>query len=179
VSPLVFSCLFVFLFVLQNTCAEERPTEDGVKAAYLYNFGKFMRHPEADAGKNDICILGRNTIAKVLEDSKSSDKGDAHPIRNYDKAADARNCEIVYMGASESEHIEKDLAALQGSNVLTVSDVPQFLEKGGMIQLLLQNNRIRFAVNLDAVGRTNIQLSSELLKVAVYVNSSARTEDKP
>jgi hypothetical protein len=62
------------------------------------------------------------------------------------------------------------LAASAGKPVLTVSDIPGFLDRGGMIQFLVQDNRVRFSVNLRPVARSSISLSSELLKVAVAVN---------
>jgi hypothetical protein len=75
--------------------------------------------------------------------------------------------------------MERDLEQLGNASVLTVSTSPDFLEEGGMIQFVVQQNRVRFAVNLDAATRAHIQLSSELLKVAVSVSSgSAAGEER-
>lgn len=162
--------------------SQARPTDYDVKSAYLFNFGKFVHYPETDSKPRDfdICLLGNSPIGPILEKTALNESVDDRPVRikQLDKAADARDCAVVFMGDSESGRIDKDLAALEGSNALTVSDVPQFLEHGGMIQFLLQNDRVRFAVNLQAVDRTRLQLSSELLKVAVYVNSSPAGEVK-
>jgi hypothetical protein len=88
-----------------------------------------------------------------------------------DRPADARTCAIVYLGSSEAGRLDKDLAALDGSAALTVSDVPRFTDRGGMIQFILQNNRVRFAVNLSSASRARIAFSSELLKVALAITS--------
>jgi YfiR/HmsC-like len=160
--------------------AQTRPSEDDVKAAYLFNFGKFVREPEAMAQPVDfvICVLGRDAILPVLERITLHEHIDdrAVEVRRYDKAADARGCAIVYLGRSEAARIDEDLAALQGANVLTVGDDPKFLSRGGMLQFLLQDNRVRFAVNLDAVGRSNLHLSSELLRVAASVSGQPHVE---
>jgi hypothetical protein len=160
--------------------AQARPSEDDVKAAYLLNFGKFVRAPEAIAPPVEfvICVLGRDAILPVLERITLHEQIDDRrvQVRHFDKAADARGCAIVYLSRSEMERMDEDLAALQGAHALTVGDDPQFLAHGGMLQFLLQNNRVRFAVNLDAVSRSELRLSSELLRVAAWVSGTARAE---
>jgi YfiR/HmsC-like len=153
--------------------AQARPTEDDVKAAYLFNFGKFVRYPQDQlANSFDICLLGQDSIGPVLEAQVLDQRLQDRPvhIRHYDKASDARACAIVFIGGSEATRLDKDIAALEGSNALTVSDVPQFMEHGGMIQFVLHDNKVRFAVNLSPATRARLSLSSELLKVALYVN---------
>ncbi|MGB6692331.1 MAG: YfiR family protein [Terracidiphilus sp.] len=160
----------------------DRPSADEVKSAYLFNFGKFVEYPKGNPSLQtfDICVLGNDPIAHDLEETTRNERMNDVPVRvlHYDHAGEARDCAVVYMGGSEAARLDKDLTALEGSNALTVSDQPQFLNHGGMIQFLLENSRIRFAVNLDAVGHTHFQLSSELLKVAVYVNTKPRQEEK-
>jgi YfiR/HmsC-like len=160
--------------------AQARPSADEMKAAYLFNFGKFVSQPATSPqpADFDICVLGHDPILPVLERLTLHEHIDDRPVRikQYDKAADARACAIVYLGASEASRIDQDLAALQGADVLTVGELPQFLEHGGMLQFLLQGNRIRFAVNLNAVGRSNLHLSSELLRVAASVSGRPHAE---
>jgi hypothetical protein len=156
--------------------AQTRPSEDDVKAAYLFNFGKFVQEPEAVAQPVNfvICVIGRDAILPVLERITLHEHIDdrAVEVRHYDKATDARVCAIVYLGRSESARMDEDLAALKGAHALTVGDDPQFLARGGMLQFLLQDQRVRFAVNLDAVGRGDLRLSSELLRVAASVSGA-------
>lgn len=160
--------------------AQGRPSAADVKAAYLFNFGKFVRWP-APASSFEVCIVGRDDIAPVLSTITAKERIDGAPVRvrQFERAADARGCEIVFLGASESAHLEQDLSALAGSNALTVGDSPAFLDRGGMIQFVLDNKRVRFAVNLDAVKRTHLELSSELLRVAAAVTGAPRGEGTP
>jgi len=91
----------------------------------------------------------------------------------------AKSCAIVFISATEGDHLREDFAILGNADVLTVSDAPDFLQQGGMIQLVLVSNHVRFAVNLDAVNRTHLILSSELLRVASSVSGKPPTGELP
>ncbi|HKF48369.1 MAG TPA: YfiR family protein [Terracidiphilus sp.] len=163
---------------------EAQHSQSEVEAAYLLNFGKFMHvAPPAQAGQRnafDICIVGRDRIGKALEGLVANEQIDNRPVRvrQLTEAREARNCDIAYLSA-EGERIDADLDALKGADVLTVSDAPDFLGEGGMIQLLLSQNHVRFSVNLRAVRQTHLTLSSELLKVAVAVTGAPAGEGAP
>jgi hypothetical protein len=155
---------------------EGKPSEYDVKAAYLFNFGKFIRFPanspSAQSATFDICIFGQETISRILEGVTHNEQIDNHPVRvvRTKGAYEDRSCAIAYISASEDERIESDLADVAGGETLTVSDAPHFLARGGMIQFVLVANHVRFAVNLDAIKRTHLVLSSELLRVAASVS---------
>ena len=149
-----------------------KPTEYDVKAAYLINFGKFVRvsglqepHPSFD-----ICVLGRDSFGQSLDALASNEAIDHLPVRVlHPDVTGAKSCRVVFISSLEGENIREDLALLGNAGVLTVSDASDFLERGGMIQFVLIQNHVRFAVNLDAVSRGHLVLSSELLRVASYV----------
>ena len=150
-----------------------RPTEYDVKAAYLLNFGKFVRLTKPVAGRSsfDICTLGHDTMESSLDALADNTRVNELPVRvtHLQDISAAKSCAIVFISATESGHIREDLAILGNADVLTVSDAPDFLEHGGMIQFVLVSNHVRFAVNLEPVGRTHMLLSSELLRVAASV----------
>jgi hypothetical protein len=181
-AGLVLAAISTCPLLAATAAPSDRPSEDEVKSAYLFNFGRFVEYSQGTPkGKTfDICVLGSDSIAPELQKITANEHVDDRPVRvlRLDKAGDARGCAVVFMGTSEAARLDKDMAALEGSDALTVSDLPQFLEHGGMIQFLFEKNRIRFAVNLDAVSHTHFQLSSQLLKVAVYVNSKSAPEGK-
>jgi hypothetical protein len=82
---------------------------------------------------------------------------------------DAAKCRILFIASSESARMKLILAALGKSSVLTVSDMPDFTASSGMIQFVLEENKVRFEVNLSAADRAGLTLSSQLLKVATNV----------
>jgi hypothetical protein len=164
---------------------QSRPavTRSDVEAAYLYNFAKFVQWPQdkaADSEPFSICLLGEDEFGRKLDDLIADETLQGRKIvaRRLSSATAAESCQIVFIGQSEETRLSKQLAALNGKPVLTVSDLPQFLEHGGAIQFLLQNNRVRFAVNLASAQQAGLTLSSELLKVAVFVEGTAGKESK-
>lgn len=165
--------LFACLLTLCGVVFSDRPSEYQVKAAYLYNFGKFVSWP-ADAGaasEFDVCVLGADPFGPLLDTtvSDSTINGKRVIARRIARAQEAAGCRVVYIAASESQRLGSDLAVLSKLHVLTVSDNPHFLERGGMIQFVFEGDRVRFAVNLTAAEEAGLTLSSELLKVATRV----------
>ena len=154
--------------------AQTRMSEYAVEAAYLFNFGKFVRFT-SDASAHpqtfDICVIGSST-GRTLDDLTANERLDSKPVRviRLEAAVEARGCAITYIHASEASRITADLAGLKGYPVLTVSDAASFLQDGGMIQFVIVNNHVRFAVNLAAVRAAQLTLSSELLRVATTVS---------
>jgi hypothetical protein len=88
------------------------------------------------------------------------------------KPREAVNCRILFISSSEDRQLKQILAALEGASVLTVSDLPQFSQRGGMVQFVLDGKKVRFEVNLTPVEHAHLTLSSELLKVAANLRRS-------
>jgi len=173
------------LFPLPGACqlGQSRSPEYDVKAAYLFNFGKFMRvsGTPPPASTFDLCILGRDPMGTAIDEIAANETIDDRPVRvvRIEDASRGRSCRILFIASSEDAQLREDLAVLAGSDVLTVSDAPDFLDRGGMIQFIVQQDRVRFEVNLDAVNRTHLVLSSELLRVAWYVKGRSSPQVQP
>ncbi len=97
--------------------------------------------------------------------------------RRVSKPRDAVGCRVLYISLSEEIRLKEVLAALDRGGVLTVSDIPQFSQRGGMIQFVEESNKIRFEVNLASAEAAGLTLSSELLKVAVTVRKVPQPGD--
>ena len=169
-----YRMLLLLLLVVGHLIAAAQPkaSEDDIEAAYLVNFGKFMRIATgAPRPAFLICVLGGDPISQSLDALAGSNRVGDRPIRvEHAKSVSALSeCDIAYLSKTQSLQWEHALADLKGDDVLTVSDAPDFLKHGGMIQFVLVGNHVRFAVNLDAVSRTHIALSSELIRVASAV----------
>jgi YfiR/HmsC-like len=186
--PLIVLALCAPLFSSNLLPAQSKPSEYAVKAAYLLNFGKFMRvSPGAKTNPNDfnICVVGDDPFGVSLDNITADEKVDGRPVRvvrlqkSEIEKTDSRQCAIAYLSISEEKRMEPDLAAFQDSDTLTVSDAPDFLKRGGMIQFLLASNHVRFSVDLDPVRRTHLNLSSELLRVAASVSGNRPGEVQP
>ena len=111
------------------------------------------------------------TTSATIDDLAANQSVDNLPVhvRRIPDVTQAKVCAIVFISADEGDHLREDLAILSTTEVLTVSDASDFLNRGGMIQFLLIQNHVRFAVNLNAVNHAHLVLSSELLRVASSV----------
>jgi hypothetical protein len=165
--------LFACLLALCGVAFSDRPSEYQVKAAYLYNFGKFVTWPPdaSVASEFDVCVLGADPFGTLLDTtvSDSTINGKRVIAKRIVRALDAAGCRVVFVAASQSQRLASDLSVLSKLHVLTVSDSPHFLERGGIIQFVFEGDRVRFAVNLTAAQQAGLTLSSELLKVATRV----------
>lgn len=157
-------------------CAQSgKPTDFQVKAAYLYNFGRFVEWPaRVNATPGDgftVCVLGHDPFGPTLDSTLAGEMiGGKHAVRKRISAPqESAGCQILFVGLTEKDNLDKIMESVDRKAVLTVSDMPQFVEHGGMIQFVLEENRVRFEVNLTATQRAGLTLSSELLKVAIAV----------
>lgn len=169
-----------FLVCLQALLAQNSLKESDVESAFLFNFARFMHKPASSGKAFTIGVLGTSPFGDTLEQITAHEQIDGRPIRIVSVAtpAEAIACDMVFLSDSERPRLDKDLQALSGSPVLTVSTAPGFLQHGGMIQFEVISNHVRFSVNLDAVSRSHIALSSQLLKVALNVSGSPRQSEE-
>ena len=148
--------------------------EYAVKAAYLYNFAKFVEWPPGTFATTDapllICIAGDNPFGAAL--ATLSDKTvENHPVRlrHMPTAGSLAQCHIVFISRTEQGRFRAMLEKLDDLPILSVSDIADFTRAGGMIDLVEVEQRIRFNINLSAARRARLRLSSQLLKLATIV----------
>jgi hypothetical protein len=156
---------------MQSGAQSHKPSQYEVEAVYLYDFGKFVRWPEeANASPLQICVAGQDPYGDALRKTIAGENinGRELSVRHVSRTEEA-GCSILFIDTSESAHLAPLLAGVSGKPVLTVSEIPNFLERGGMIQFEVVSNRVRFSVNLTAANRSHLSVSSELLKVALNV----------
>jgi hypothetical protein len=156
----------------------EKPSRDDVQAAYLYNFGKFVRWPESRGlGPMLVCVAGEDPLGQTINKLVEGEQINGRHLeeRNLDRPEGVGACSILFVGSIERARVDTFLAAAEGKPILTVSDSPDFLAHGGMIQFVQVEDHVRFSVNLDACNRHSVALSSELLKVAVAVTGKSGT----
>jgi hypothetical protein len=157
-----------------------RPLDSEVKATYLFNFGRFTTWPQsaaaADGRSFSVCVLGRDPFGPTLDATMAGEiiAGQAVVAKRIAKSSEMMGCRILFVSRSEEPQLPSILDAAGAAGALTVSDLPQFAARGGMIQFVSQNNKIRFEVNLTAVEQANLLLSSELLKVAMAVRRTGK-----
>lgn len=142
-----------------------------VKAAFIYNFSRFIEWPPetADAdGELYFCVLGRDPFGEALESLEGREvQGRTLTIRRLESIEERGDCAIVYISPSHSEDYTHLLDILShDTGMLSISDIDGFAENGGVIELYLENNKVRFAINIEAARRTGLEMSSQLLRLA-------------
>ena len=169
-------CLIVIWALLlpqPGPAQDNKPTEYEVEAAYLSNFGRFVEWPARSTPGEpfNVCILGQDPFGPLLDGSLKGENIGGAPLaaKRLSGIDEASSCRILFISSSKEAQLAPLLAALGTSHVLTVSDISGFTRRGGMIQFVLDGNRVRFEINLNAAKHAGLTLSSQLLKLGLGV----------
>lgn len=154
--------------------AQAGSTEYDVKAAFLFNFTKFVEWPpEAftdDHSPLKLCVLGENPFGKTLKALMDEEVGGRRlTLAILDKLSSVETCHVLYVSRSERDRVPQILAVVKSSAVLTVGDAPGFTDQGGMINFILEGSKVRFDINQEAAERVGIKISSRLLALAKHI----------
>ncbi|MBW2314771.1 MAG: YfiR family protein [Deltaproteobacteria bacterium] len=147
--------------------------EYSLKAAFLYQFTKYVAWPSEPDGPVDICVLGADPFGRALDEALANKKakGQAVVARRVDSASAGAGCRILFLSRSEQPRLDAALAALGTRPTLTVADMAGFPQRGGMINLRLEDERIKLVVNPDNAARAGLKIRSELLRLAEVVRN--------
>lgn len=150
--------------------------ERDVKAAYLYNFTKFVEWPKPSGDQPfRLCVSGDDALRQSLEKTIAGEQVEGRPLQSLVPRTpnEARNCQVLFIGGA-SEDEARMLSAVRDLPVLTVSDTLDFARRGGGIEFVKEKNRLRFDVNLQGAEQGGIRISARLLKVARAVHESPK-----
>jgi hypothetical protein len=159
-----------------------------IKAGFIYNFAKFVEWPSATFSQPDspivIGVLGTDPFGSVLdrivEDKKIGARGFVVKRYKWGKdLKDLKDCKILFVSASEKAHIDEILQSVKGQPILTVGETPGFAERGGVIRFTVEDNRVRFEVNVDAAHQAELNISSRLLTLAKIIPQTTATGRNP
>jgi hypothetical protein len=150
--------------------AADPASDTQVKAAFLYNFAKFAEWP-ASTRAITMCIIGDTRVASELVKTVRDKRLDGRVLEVKGIGGDAPMvaCDVLFISASETERASVVLATLRSLPILTVSDSPGFARRSGIIELVVERERMHFAINPDAATRAGVRLSSRLLGLARIV----------
>jgi YfiR/HmsC-like len=176
--PARWRFLAVLLFLLlaaggQRTGAQASDEEYRVKAAFIFHFAQLVDWP-APAGDGNsllLCTLGADPFQGALETTVAG-KAIGNRVLRVRHLGDPREmqaCQILFLGKAQSKRIPTLLADLQQAPVLTVGETTGFLDSGGMICFLLEDDKLRFAINLAAAESAKLKIGSRLLVLADHV----------
>jgi YfiR/HmsC-like len=183
---LAIAAIVVLSAAPKSRAQDSASSEYLIKAGFIYNFATLVQWPPASFPQPDspivIAILGEDhfgpTLDRVLEGKKVN--GRPFAIRRIKSVfelqklvANPEDCHILYVSSSEMAHTAEALQIVKDTPILTIGETSGFARSGGIINLVLEDNRVRFEVNIDAAKTSDLNISSRLLALARIVQSPA------
>jgi hypothetical protein len=182
ILPLKFMVVWLsvaILFVVGQLfflpCAQAGSYEEyQVKAAFLHKFAKFVEWPSgafsSDADPFMLCVAGKDPFGKALDTLHDKTVGNRKiVVRKFQSTEDAGKCHILFIGSSEKSGLQQILKAVRNKQILTVGDTEGFAQSGVMINFTLQEGKVQFEINPQAVKQAGLTVSSQLLKVSKII----------
>ena len=168
-------CGVLLALGMRTAAAQPRAGEYQVKAAFLFNFTLFTDWPQAafadPAAPLAICILGEDPFGSFLDETVRGERvaGRDLVVRRYRDVDETGGCQVVFVSRSESRRLQQVLASVAGRSILTVSDITDFAQRGGMICLAEEAQHLRLRINLDAAQAVGLTISAKVLRIAELV----------
>jgi hypothetical protein len=165
--------------------AQAQPAKEyQVKAAFLFHFVQFVEWPPAAFPSADapICIgiLGEDPFGPILEETVRGEsvRNRKVVVQRSRRVEDLTDCHLLFISRSEAERLARILGDLDSRAVLTVSELDGFAQHGGLIQLYLAGQKVRFEINASAARRKGLRISSELLRLGKIVGAEGAGENR-
>jgi len=165
----------VLVFSVAMITQAQSATEYQVKAAFLFNFAKFVEWPAEAFSTADaplqICVWGQDPFGRDFEQVVADKAVNGHRIEivHPEGIPQARACQVLFISSTKKDQVQQILLGLKGASVLTVGDTDSFAQFGGVIGFILDEGRVRFEINQKAAEQSRLKLSARLLTVAKAV----------
>jgi hypothetical protein len=162
------------------TAQAVRAAAPQVEAVFLFNFAQFVNWPAESFPDSQaplvIGILGEDPFGGFLDETVRGETVRARPleVRRYRRIEEVNTCHILFISRSEADRLEDLLPVLKDRPILAVSDGDGFARRGGMIQFVIEQSRIRLRINLEAAEAARLKISSKLLRAAEIVTPRRR-----
>lgn len=169
--------VFVFVCSVLLSAQIQPSREYQIKAVFILNFAQFIEWP-ADAFSSAkaplvIGILGKDPFGQFLQDAIQGEKSKGHPlqVKRFSQVSEVKQCHILFINQTKSDQELDVITSSDNQHVLTISDATDFIQQGGIVRFVTENNKIRFQINLNAARQNEITISSKLLRLAEIVNN--------
>jgi hypothetical protein len=174
----ITACLICAMLALPSRAQTGNPSDSSeylIKAGFTYNFAKLMQWPASAFPQPDspiiIGILGNDpfgaTLDSVLVGKKVNARG--FVVKHLKWGADIKGCNILYVSTTEAAHLDEILHTIKGLPILTIGQMPDFARRGGIVNFIIEDDKVRFEVNVEAAKQADISISSRLLTLAKIV----------
>lgn len=172
------TCLSLTLLFCRVNAADERAVNEyQLKAAFLFNFTKFVEWPantaEQPKSPFQIGVAGDEQFARQLEEVLRSESVRGHPIlvKILKPGDDCTNYQMLFISRKADGNMEVFLKSVTNHPVLTIGETAGSATRGAMVNLLVVSGSIKMEINLAVARRGNLEISSNLLKLAKIVET--------
>lgn len=169
--------LYLCFFFINAIHAQEKPAPaNQVKAAFLYNFTRFVNWPASSFSSSSdpfiIGIIGNDPFGQYIEELVKGEKIGNHPIiiKRYYSLENIEDSHILFINTSDRDRIRRILSIVRNKSILTVSDTENFTDFGGAVHFYRHENKIRLKINISSAKNSRLEISSKLLSLAEIVN---------
>ena len=149
-------------------------TELQIESAYVYNFIKFVEWPSdtlKPGGKIHLCVIGNDELHNSLSrlDGRKAGTYELQIMPRIELGSETSTCHVLYIDGQEQHRLVPILKSLADRPVLTISDIPNFAERGGNIGLIYSENKVLFEINLASTRKAGLRMSSQMLNLAANI----------
>lgn len=153
--------------------------EDEVMSALILGFVRYSEWPAANGEESAplvVCVAGRPPLVRALNHAVSGKVVQGHPLqaREVRTPPETGQCKVLFVSSGSKRSVEAMLTAVRGIPVLTIGDSDEILQAGGMVQFFEEDGKMRFAVNLEALNRSKVNVSARLLRLGQVVRGRER-----
>lgn len=169
----LYCYLLCLLCILSHFCYANVSREYQIKAAFLYNYSKFITWPEqAFAHANSpftLCLFGHDPFGEVLDVTVKNERilGRKVQIKRIQQVQATVDCHILYVDKSAEMELRNIYRLVRQYPILTVSDIPDFVGRGGMVEFINVSNKVRFTIDIEQLRSVGLKADANLLKIAV------------
>lgn len=160
--------------LLTGINGHNRSAEYQVKASFLYNLMQFVSFPESalnPEGEVNLCIIGENRFKRSLGELDQSNtpqgKIKVYTMGHFESKLNYRQCHVVYIVETEAPNIKQIMEKLDNHNTLTISEISSFIHAGGLIEIFISDDSIRFRINSKLAQEANYQIAAQLIALGV------------
>jgi len=175
-GPRCGQCLLLG-FVIACAASGQAIDEYQVKAAFLYNFAKFVEWPaltfKTDKDPIRICVLGLDPFGTALADAVGGKTVLGRPfvLSDIASAGQVTDCQILFISSSERKHLRSIFAELRTTGILTVGETDGFAAEGGIVNFKLSDGRVHLEINIEAAEQAKLRINSSVLSLAQIVKT--------
>lgn len=172
----ILACSLLLLGILSGiriAYAQSKPAlEYQVKAAFLFNFTRFVHWPPSAFASPDapfeIGIAGNDPFGLYIDDLVSGERVDGHKmiVRRYPDGGDMSNCQLVFIQINDQQKLKSIVSQVSRQNVLSVSDNDDFIRMGGILHFYMEDNKVKMEIRLAAAKSAHLEISVKLLQIA-------------